>query len=91
MLFERFVENLFAFKFSKNGYGDNWEHFDNFDYDYSVEQENINENILRFFWNISLHILFSEEFESLSSNVVVAKFFISKKMYSKISNGMHLT
>ena len=62
-----------------------------FDYDYSVDQELVNENILRFFWNVSVHILFSEEFESLESNVCIAKFILSENFYDIIYRGMGST
>lgn len=83
ILLEHFVRQLFIFE------RDNIDGF--FSYDMSIDQEIVNENILRLFWNIAIHILFADEFESLKSNICVAKFILSETLYKIIQQGMETT
>ena len=82
ILMEKFVESLFKPYLLKDGV---------FDYDTAVDQEIVNENIFRLFWNVSIHVMLAEEFESLESNVCVAKFMVSESLFKIIKDGMTYT
>ena len=60
-------------------------------HDTFCDLEMTNENIFRLFWNITNHILLSEDYSGIKQNIFVAKFLLSKKLYDSIKKNFDLS